>query len=160
MCVPNRVILHKRLSSSDVREHLMELIATDAGSPPLSSRATLRIDARALLCTRAAVALRTRRRRRRQSLAGRRRTAVPFATAEAERKWQYGGGNEREGLVLLEVLGVLVALMSLLIAAVLFVLCRSRRKQVDARASRYQQKQQPEVAGAFTLLNAYCRMLK
>ena len=62
--------------------------------------------------------------------------------------------------MLLAVLAVLVALMSLLIAAVLFVLCRSRRLQVNARAARYQQKQQPEVAGAFTLLNAYRRSVE
>ena len=142
------MILNKRLSNSDVREHVLDLIATDAGSPPLSSRATLRIDVRASALEQ-------------QWLSGRvgggsRSPSGLDGAQRPEREGRGGGavtgsggsGSEREGLVLLSVLGVLVALMSLLIAAVLFVLCRSRRLQVNVRAAQYQQKQQID-AGAF-----------
>ena len=138
------------MSNGDVREHVLDLIATDAGSPPLSSRTTLRIDVRASALEQ-------------QWLSGRgggsRSPSGLDGAQRPEREGRGGGagtgsggnGNEREGLVLLAVLGVLVALMSLLIAAVLFVLCRSRRLQVNARVAQYQQKQQPDAGALMSL---------
>lgn len=138
-----QVFLRQRLSNSDVRIHVLELIAKDNGSPPLSSRATLRIDVRASALDPQWPSGRSGSRSQNEN--------GPIVGLEGSREGRgagNGGSNEKEGLVLLAVLGALVALMSLLIAAVLFVLCRSRKLPVNARESRYQQKQKPDATGS------------